>query len=307
MRLGVLDIGSNTIHSLVVDAHHGAAPIPARKFKKELRLAQHADEHGRISQPAIDSLVEFIQQSQQISEDLGVERTIAFATSAIRDAPNRDSLVTEIEQRTGIHVDLLSGETEAELTFLAARRWVGWSAGRLMLLDIGGGSLEIAIGDDEEPDIAVSVPIGAGVMTRQFIKSDPAEPDDIRALRKHVRAQIASVAGSVLKGASPRVVVGTSKTFKQLARIAGAAESSAGIYIDRQLSREDLMAIVGELTPMTDSERRRISGVSAGRSPQMLAGALVAQAALDLLNVDTVHIGPWALREGVILRTLDSM
>ena len=307
MRLGVLDIGSNTIHSLVVDAHHGAAPIPARKFKKELRLAQHADEQGRISQPAIDSLVEFIQQSQQISEDLGVERTIAFATSAIRDAPNRDSLVTEIEQRTGIHVDLLSGETEAELTFLAARRWVGWSAGRLMLLDIGGGSLEIAIGDDEEPDIAVSVPIGAGVMTRQFIKSDPAEPDDIRALRKHVQAQIASVAGSVLKGASPRVVVGTSKTFKQLARIAGAAESGAGIYIDRQLSREDLTAIVGELTPMTDSERRKISGVSVGRSPQMLAGALVAQAALDLLNVDTVHIGPWALREGVILRTLDSM
>ena len=307
MRLGVLDIGSNTIHSLVVDAHHGAAPIPAHKFKKELRLSQYADEKGFISQPAIDSLVEFIIQSQQIAEDLGVERTIAFATSAIRDAPNRDSLVTEIEQRTSIHVDLLSGETEAELTFLAARRWVGWSAGRLMLLDIGGGSLEIAIGDDEEPDIAVSVPIGAGVMTRQFITSDPAEADDIRALRKHVRAQIASVAGSVLKGASPRVVVGTSKTFKQLARIAGAAESGAGIYIDRQLSREDLMAIVGELTPMTDSERRKISGVSAGRSPQMLAGALVAQAALDLLNVDTVHIGPWALREGVILRTLDSM
>lgn len=305
--MGVLDIGSNTVHSLVVDAHYGGAPIPAHKSKLELRMAQFADASGVIADQAVVELIEFIQQSQVVSEQLGVSKTIAFATSAIRDAPNQADLRERVETETGVHIDVLSGEVEAELTFLAARRWVGWSAGRLMIFDIGGGSLELAVGDDEEPDIAVSLPLGAGLLTRQFLAQDPPSAQEIKDLRKHIRAEIAAMVSRVSKGEKPRAHVGTSKTFKQLARIAGAPDSSAGIYAERKLSLPGVRQIIDQLSTMTDSQRRQLPGVSSGRADQMLAGALVAEATMDLFHAQDIAICPWALREGVILRSLDSM
>lgn len=307
MRLGVLDIGSNTVHSLVVDAHYGGAPIPAHKNKLELKLAQYADSTGVISNQAIEKLIDFTHQSQAVSEQLGVSQTIAFATSAIRDAPNQLELRERVESETGVHIDVLSGEAEAELTFLAARRWVGWSAGRLMVFDIGGGSLELAVGDDEEPDAAVSVPLGAGLLTREFITTDPPSGAEVKKLRKYIRAEIAANVSRLSKGERPRAYVGTSKTLKQLARIAGAPDSSAGIYADRYLTLEGTRSIIETISPMSDAKRKQLPGVSSGRSAQMMAGALVAEAALELFHADRISICPWALREGVILRSLDSM
>lgn len=307
VRLGVLDIGSNTVHSLVVDAHYGGAPIPADKRKLELGLAQFADSAGVISAEAIDTLIEFIVESQITSEKLGVSKTIAFATSAIRDAPNQIQLRERVEVETGVQIDVLSGETEAELTFLAARRWVGWSAGRLMIFDIGGGSLELAVGDDEEPDAAASLPLGAGLLTREFITVDPPSATQVRDLRKYIRAEIAAMVSRLSKGEKPRAHVGTSKTFKQLARIAGAAESSTGIYVKRRLSLVGISQIIDQLVTMDEQQRQELPGVSPGRSGQMLAGALVAEAAMELFRANSIGICPWALREGVILRALDSM
>jgi len=307
VRLAVLDIGSNTVHSLVVDAHYGAAPLPAHKSKLELQLAQYADPDGVIAEEIIDKLINFIEQSQLTAEKLGVGQTIAFATSAIRDAPNQAELCTQVKDATGMHIDVLSGDVEAELTFLAARRWVGWSAGRLMLFDIGGGSLELAVGDDEEPDYAVSLPLGAGILTRKFITDDPPTAEQIKELRKHIRTAIAGSVSKFSKGGRPRAFVGTSKTFKQLARIAGAPESAAGIYAERKLTVAGIGEIINRISPMADHQRQQIDGVSAGRSGQMLAGALVAEAAMELFHADSITIGPWALREGVILRALDSM
>lgn len=307
MRLGVLDIGSNTIHSLVVDAHYGAAPVPAHSQKIELKLSQYAMANGEISQDAIHKLTEFIHLSQESAEALGVSKTIAFATSAIRDAPNGDELCEQVTRETGVRIDILSGLEEAELTYLAARRWVGWSAGRIMTIDIGGGSLELAVGDDEEPDHAVSLPLGAGLLTREFIREDPPSADSIKLLRKHIRAEIASNVSKLSKGDNPRLFVGTSKTLKQLARIAGAKDSSAGIYVQRHLSLDGVRGIIERLSELTDSQRRSISGVSAARSAQMMAGALVAEASLELFHADTMLICPWASREGVILRELDSL
>jgi exopolyphosphatase / guanosine-5'-triphosphate,3'-diphosphate pyrophosphatase len=307
VRLAVLDIGSNTVHSLVVDAHYGAAPLPAYKSKLELQLAQLADPDGVIAQETIDRLIGFIKQDQLTAEKLGVGQTIAFATSAIREAPNRAELCSQVNKATGLTIDVLSGEVEAELTFLAARRWVGWSAGRLMLFDIGGGSLELAVGDDEEPDHAVSLPLGAGLLSRVFITDDPPSPGQIKELRKHIRAVIAGSASKFSKGERPRAYIGTSKTFKQLARIAGAPESAAGIYAERTLTVAGVGQIIDRISPMTDQQRKQIDGVSAGRSGQMLAGALVAEAAMELFHAHSITICPWALREGVILRALDSM
>lgn len=307
MRLGVLDIGSNTVHLLVVDAHQGAAPLPAWKSKISLRLAEHLGADGRIDDDALAELIRFAREARQTAEDLGVTEFLAFATSAVRDAPNGLEVLAAVRERTGIEVEVLSGEEEARLTFLAVRRWFGWSAGRILVLDIGGGSLELASGADEEPDVALSLPLGAGRLTRDLLPGDPPGDDAVRAARKVVRANLGEVIGRILRAGEPRISVATSKTFRQLARIAGAAPSSDGYFVRRTLSREDVRTWVPKLAAMTAAERTRLPGVSDSRSAQLLAGAIVAESAMDLLGISELEIGPWALREGVILRRIDGL
>ncbi|GAA3261513.1 Ppx/GppA phosphatase family protein [Nonomuraea helvata] len=305
MRLGVLDIGSNTVHLLVVDAHRGARPIPAYSHKEGLRLTEYLGEDNRLADEGIERLAAFVEEAVHLAEDKGVEDLLAFATSAVREAANGEEVLAQVEARSGVHIEVLSGRDEARLTFLAVRRWFGWSSGRLLAFDIGGGSLEIAAGVDEEPDVAVSLPLGAGRLTRDWFTGDPPSPEEVRTLRRHVRTEIARTVGGVVRYGEADRAVATSKTFKQLARIAGAAPSSEGPYVSRSLSREDMAEWVIKLTTMGAAERAELSGVSEGRAAQLAAGALVADATMDLFEVDRLEVCPWALREGVILRRLD--
>ncbi len=307
MRLGVLDVGSNTVHLLVVDAHRGARPMPAFSHKAELRLADQLENGNSLSGQGEGRLRAEVEDALRIAEDKGVEDLIAFATSAVRDARNGEQVLARIRKQTGAQLFVLTGEEEARLTFLAARRWFGWSSGRLLVIDIGGGSLEVASGIDEEPDVAASLPLGAGRLTRDWFGSDPPPPQQVRRLRKHVRAEIARQIGGMLRQGPPDHAVGTSKTVRQLARIAGAAPSAEGPYARRVLRQADAAALAERLPAMTRAERARLPGVSAGRVQQLPAGAIVADATLDLLGVDQLELCPWALREGVILRRLDML
>ena len=305
MRLGVLDVGSNTVHMLVVDAHPGGQPLPAFSHKVELSLAAHLEPDNTLSAAGEKRLTEVVFDALRIAEDTGVEDFLAFATSAVRDAGNGDEVLARIQERTGATIRVLTGESEAKLTFLAARRWFGWSSGRLLVVDIGGGSLEIATGQDEDPETVISLPLGAGRLTRDWFTADPPPPGEVRALRRHVRAQIAKLASQLRRGGAADHAVGTSKTFRQLARIAGAAPSSEGFYVKRYLKHDDLSLWAERLATMKRAERARLPGVSEGRAGQMPAGAIVADAVMDLMGVSRLEICPWALREGVILKRLD--
>ncbi len=304
MRLGVLDVGSNTVHLLVVDAHPGARPWPAYSHKTELRLAELVETDGTIGAQGAARLQRLVAEALQVAEDQGSEELIAFATSALREASNGDAVINDIRAGTGVDLEVLSGFDEARLTFLAVRRWFGWSAGRLLVLDIGGGSLELAVGIDEEPDAAISLPLGAGRLTRDWLPTDPPGDKDVKALRKFVRAEIAKQLRPFALAGMDRSV-GTSKTFRSLARIAGAAPSSEGPYVRRALELAALKAWVPRLARLSAAQRGELPGVSPGRAGQLLAGALVAEAAMELLGISHLEIGPWALREGIILRRLD--
>src|SRR5499433_633772 len=223
MRLGVLDVGSNTVHFLVVDAHQGARPLPVFSHKAELHLGDHLEDGNRLSASVTRQLRAFVEEALQIAEDKGVEELLAFATSAVRDAANGDEVLRAVRDSSGVAIQVLPGEEEARLTFLAARRWFGWSSGRLLMLDIGGGSLELAAGIDEEPDVAISLPLGAARLTRDWLTGNPPAPEQVRQLRKHVRAEIARRAAEVARPGQHDRAVATSKTFRQLARISGAA------------------------------------------------------------------------------------
>jgi exopolyphosphatase / guanosine-5'-triphosphate,3'-diphosphate pyrophosphatase len=141
VRLGVLDLGSNTVHLLLVDAHYGAAPVPASKLKEPLRLSEHLRSDGSVDDAAVEQLIDFVNRGQHLAEDKGATEIMAFATSAIREAANGEQVLSRVRDETGLDIQVLSGEDEARMTFLAVRRWFGWSSGRILLFDIGGGSL----------------------------------------------------------------------------------------------------------------------------------------------------------------------
>ena len=305
MRLGVLDIGSNTGHLLVVDAHGGAAPMPAYSHKEPLRLAEHIDGSGAVTEDGVAALTRFVAEALTVAEDKGCEEIIGFATSAVRDAVNTDDVLRHVRNETGVDIGVLPGEDEARLTFLAVRRWFGWSSGRLAVFDIGGGSLEIATGSDEAPDHARSLPLGAGRLTREWLPDELPDEGSVRELRRRIRTEIARDAGAVLRGGHPDHAVGTSKTLRSLARVCGAAPSSEGLLVRRILPADVLAKTIPRVAAMPTAEKMELPGVSASRAHQLLAGALVADAVMDLFALAELEICPWALREGIILERLD--
>lgn len=307
MRLGVLDVGSNTVHLLVVDAQRGGHPTPATSIKSELRLAEHLDARGALTDSGTSSLLKAVVAARDSAADLGCDDMIAFATSALRDASNSAAVLGRVRSETGVALEVLPGEDEARYTFLAVRRWYGWSAGRLLCLDIGGGSLELAAGRDEHPAAAASLPLGAGRLTREWFSADPPSRREIEALREKVDADLAPVARELRRVGEPDLTVGTSKTFRSLARLTGAAPSGAGPRARRVLTHQGLRQLGSFISRMSSGDLAELEGVSPSRAHQLVAGAVVAEAAMRALKITELDICPWALREGVIFRRLDTL
>lgn len=312
MRLGVLDIGSNTVHLLLVDAHIGAKPEAFASHKRPLSLVKYLDDDGAITPKGQDELIGFISEAVRFAARHRAEDMLSFCTSAIREAANGAEVIARVQQETDVELTELSGAQESAMTFFAVRRWRGWSAGHLLNFDIGGGSLELAYGHDELPSTALSVPLGAGRLTRDFLPesynngSIPAKAQ-IKELKSYVR-DIAEAARLEFPTVSEqKEVTATSKTFRSLARMTGAAPSAQGPYVKRALRAKDLKHLVKKLSEMSAKERAKLPGVSEMRAPQVFAGAVAAEEAMRAFGIEELTICPWALREGLILRRLDSL
>jgi exopolyphosphatase/guanosine-5'-triphosphate,3'-diphosphate pyrophosphatase len=303
MRLGVLDVGSNTVHLQVVDAHPGARPSPATNQKVELRLHEYLNKEGAITAEGVTLLEESIADAISHAKDFQTEEILAFATSAIRDAKNGKDILDQINKKFEIDLQVLSGDDEAQMTFLAVRRWLGWSSGRLLVLDIGGGSLEIAVGDDERAEATVSLPLGASRLTREYLDSDPHTSKEIKALETFV---LDSVKRDVPEDIMDHIAdhfVATSKTFRTLARLGEHWFDDNPKY----LKINSLTKMIPKLQDMSNKERSDLPGVSQSRARQIVAGAIVARTVMEKLHINELEICPWALREGIVLRWLDWM
>jgi exopolyphosphatase/guanosine-5'-triphosphate,3'-diphosphate pyrophosphatase len=273
--------------------------------KAVLRLAEQITRSGDLGRTGSDELVRAVDSAKIAAQRLGCEEVMAFATSAVREAKNSTKVLARVADETGVELKVLSGVDEARLTFLAVRRWFGWSAGQLLVLDIGGGSLEIAMGRDEEPVLAESLPLGAGRTTRTRFHHDPPTRSEVVATSAWLEEQLSPLARKLAKWGEPDRVVATSKTFRSLARLTGAAPSAAGPRVRRTLTDTALRQLIAFISRMPSAELAHLEGVSSSRSHQLVAGALVAQAAMKALSLQELEICPWALREGVILRRLD--
>lgn len=306
MRLGVLDVGSNTVHMVVVDAHPGANPSPYSTHKSVLRLMRYLTADGSISHEGVDHLVTSIGQAVASARAEKVHDLVAIATSAVREATNGPAVLEHIENETGVHLRVLDGEDEARLTFLAVRRWFGWSSGTIMLIDIGGGSLEMAIGPSEYPISARSVPLGAGRSTIGYLHDDPPTKDQIRRLRRHAFELVSDAADVFAEMPRPDHVVGSSKTIRSLARLAGETHTHGNIS-SQWLKRSDLKKWLPKLAELPADQRQSLRGITADRAFQIVGGGIVLHQTMKALDVDELQVSPWALREGVILRYLDSL
>ncbi|MDT7728168.1 MAG: exopolyphosphatase / guanosine-5-triphosphate,3-diphosphate pyrophosphatase [Actinomycetota bacterium] len=273
--------------------------------KSVLRLAEQITKAGDLSRTGADDLVRAVGSAKDAAIRLGCGDVMAFATSAVREAKNSAKVLGKVADETGVELQVLSGVDEARLTFLAVRRWFGWSAGKLLVLDIGGGSLEVAMGMDEEPELAESLPLGAGRTTRTRFSHDPPSRSELVSTSVWLEEQLAGLAKKVARLGSPDRVVATSKTFRSLARLTGAAPSAAGPRARRVLTDTALSQLIAFISRMSSSDLAHLEGVSSSRSHQLVAGALVAQATMRALSLKELEICPWALREGVILRRLD--
>jgi exopolyphosphatase/guanosine-5'-triphosphate,3'-diphosphate pyrophosphatase len=307
MRVAVLDVGSNSAHLKIVELVAGEPPLPVRTVKRKTRLAESIDQQGAVAVEAVDRLTEAVAEAVAAAQTHDVDKVIAFATSAIRDAANRDEIVARVRATSDIELGFICGRDEARLTFSAARRWHGWSAGQMLLMDIGGGSLEIAAGDGTEPQVARSVPLGAGRLTRDHLPGDPPRDKHVSRLRRYVRQALPEVAEEFSHQPRPVRAVATSKTFTQLARLTGAPKAQAGIYAERRLTRKQLRKWIPRLASMDHAQRAKLRGISKSRAHQILAGAIVAEETMRILELDGVDICPWALREGILLRELDAL
>jgi exopolyphosphatase/guanosine-5'-triphosphate,3'-diphosphate pyrophosphatase len=303
MRLGVLDVGSNTVHLQVVDTSPGARPNPTFNYKEELRLTQYINEDNLVSDEGIEKLRSAIKRAIEQSASVQTQELLPFATSALREASNGEKIISSINKDFHIDLQVLTGEEEAKLTFLAARRWFGWSSGRLLVIDIGGGSLEMAAGVDESPEIATSLPLGAGRLTKDFLKGDPYTDKSLRALRDHIENKLEQILPSLVKHQESDRAIATSKTLRTLARLSGDWFDGTG----KNITVEAIRKISAKLSEMDENTRAKLPGVSENRASQIVAGSLVAESVMRNLDIKELEVCPWALREGVVLKWMDWM
>ena len=303
MRLGVLDVGSNTVHLQVMDTHPGARPNPTFNFKEELKLTQYLNEKDEISSEGINKLRTTVKRAIAAANSIKTDELLPFATSALREAKNGSAIIESINKDFQIDLQVLPGEEEAKLTFLAARRWFGWSSGRLLMVDIGGGSLEMAVGVDESPEIAISLPLGAARVTKDFLKGDPFTEKSIKQMRNHIESQLEEVLQKLVNHQEKDRAIATSKTLRTLARLCGDWESGNG----KNIKIDSVRKVATRLSEMTLSARSKLPGVSENRASQIVAGAFVAESVMRNLDINELEICPWALREGIVLKWLDWM
>lgn len=302
VRLGVIDIGSNTVHLLIADVRPGGRPLGTTSDRSVVRLMRFLEADGSISSEGITALVDAVLRARAIVEVEKPDQLLATATSAVREATNGAEVIERIEAALGQPLTVLNGDAESRLTFLAQRRWFGWSAGQLLMFDIGGGSLELACGSEEVPDVAISMPLGAGRMTIDHMPVDPPGMEAVERLREHARAVLAPAAEVFATQPSPDHVVGSSKTIRSLARLAGDSQPGWAGSDRVTLTRSALGSWIPRLAKLPTASREILPGITPDRARQIVAGAVVLHEAMTALKVSELEASPWALREGVLLR-----
>ncbi|HEV3353207.1 MAG TPA: Ppx/GppA phosphatase family protein [Acidimicrobiales bacterium] len=302
MRIAAIDLGTNSFHLLVVEAHPDGTFLPLVREKEMLRLGDAVSREGRIGARLMGEAVAAVRRFAAMAEGIGCDEIVACGTSAIREADNGSELVDRIEAETGIRPRVISGRDEARLIFAAVRASVLLDPSPALCFDLGGGSLEVMVGDRAGLLWSTSLKLGVARLTAELVDSDPLSEHDQRRLRDRLTGLLAPVA-DVAADLGPKLAVGTSGTFCDLARMVAAARNGGPPVSVNQLciSRQDFLAVHEQVLAATAAERLRMSGLDARRVDLIPAGSMVLATAMELFGFDEFVVSEWALREGIVL------
>jgi exopolyphosphatase/guanosine-5'-triphosphate,3'-diphosphate pyrophosphatase len=302
VRIAAMDLGSNSFHLLIADAHPDGTFEPLVRDKEMLRLGSVVASTGEVGAAAAAAAVEVVRRFRTLADSFEVDETVACATAALRDARNSAAVVDRIEAETGVQVRVISGREEARLIFEAVRASVVIDPAPALALDLGGGSLELMIGDAKGMAWASSLKLGVGRLTADLVRGDPPTVGD----RRRIVHAVTTAVGRVLPDIAtfdPRVAVGSSGTLETLIALAAARRGGSLPSSVNQMTvtTRELDAVSQELLQMTSAERTDLPGVDARRADLLPAGALLAVTILDLTGIDELTGCEWALREGMVL------
>ncbi|GII56608.1 exopolyphosphatase [Planotetraspora thailandica] len=303
-QAAVLDVGCHSALLTVVRRprdHRGLETVLSHKVRLSLHRMLAPD--GQLDESGIRSVQRAVAETMDASP-AAQSRVFAFATSVIRDAPNRDEVIARIAGATGTRLRVLPGWEEARLAYVAARHWTGHTSDPLLVLDIGGGTVEIASGDAREPQTVHSLPLGARTITRRWLPGGAVSSSrQLRRVRQHLRRELSRQPGLPTPEPGGHVLA-SSKTFTQLARLAAAQGDPS--CSRRRLSLSGVKASLSMLAGMDPANRGELPGISGHRAEQSLAGALIAEALMEVCEATSVEICPWSTREGLLLERLGS-
>ena len=302
VRVAVLDLGSTSFRLVVADWDPGIGLVPRVQRRKHLNLGMVVGREGRIPEPHASAAVKAVTKLRRRAELSGTDRIVAVATSALRDAGNGEKVARRLAAAAGVPVHILSGDEEAALTFRALQAGLPRPGGPVLGVDLGGGSLELAVGTGSRLDWTSSLELGASRLVGRFIRHDPVTRNERARIEAHIETILDTLPGD---SPWPADCVAAGGTVKALARLMIASGAAAGPLHGLQLATVDIEAL-GELLLVEEQRRRRrLPGMDRHRVDVLGAGTLVLARLLRRLDLGEVTVSEWGLREGVILEAAE--
>jgi exopolyphosphatase/guanosine-5'-triphosphate,3'-diphosphate pyrophosphatase len=305
MRIAALDLGSNSFHLLIVATRPDGSFVTIVREKEMLRLGDVVALNGVITDEALEAAVGVVRRFRAIAESYEADEIVAYGTAALREAANGAAAVERLEAETGLRVKVINGIREAQLIFEAVRASVLIDPGPALCVDLGGGSLELAVGDRSGLLYATSLHLGVGRLTAELVRSDPPTAKDRGRLRRRVEEELAVVLPEVID-AGPQQLIGSSGTLCAIVRASVALRDGIIPPVLNQLSAssKEVVAFADLVFSLSSADRARLPGIDVRRAELLPAGVTVAEVLMDETGFLEMTASEWALREGMVLSAI---
>lgn len=302
MKIAVFDIGTNSIHMLVAEIRRDASFEILDHEKDVTRLGDGSFKDKHLSDVSIRRAIGVIGRFHKIAKQHRVRKTLAVATSAVREAENGGEFIRQVLRRTGVRIDVITGEEEARLIFLAARSGLDIRKKKALVIDIGGGSVELIVGDHEKIYLLESLKLGVARLSDRFITKDPASKKNIRGLVSHIEKKLKRLQKKIRR-LDVSTVIGTAGTFINLGAMIHEDVYSTPLRSVNgfKIWRKDVERIAARVIKSSWKERLKMPGLDPRRADIVVAGAVLAETLMRTLKIKSVSLSKRGIREGVIL------
>ena len=300
LRLAAIDVGSNSLHMIVAQADADGGVTTLWRLKEMVGLGRMSFPSHHNSQEAMDRAIVTLRRFQQEAQRRQCEKVLAVATSAIREAGNGGDFIERARRELGMSIRVVSAREEARLICLGVRHAVDLKGGPHFIIDIGGGSVEFIVADNERAHLLESRKLGAARMTNQFIHTDPADPKELKALLAHYDKTLSPILEQVASH-KPTRVLGTSGTLENLVAMSGGEPAASGNIFGGTLERGKFVKLLDDLLESRAKDRAQMRGLDDQRRDQVLAGALLVNEIFRRLDIKEIRLCKAALREGILV------